>query len=55
MVTLPWFGRDLRVAGNPALIAAVARGGPVPGHHIRARAGRCRRHTPGSFVELARA
>jgi len=29
MVTLLWFGRDLRLADNPALVAAVARGGPV--------------------------
>jgi len=29
MVTLLWFGRDLRLADNPALAAAIARGGPV--------------------------
>lgn len=29
MVTLVWFRRDLRLADNPALAAAVARGGPV--------------------------
>ncbi len=27
--TLLWFGRDLRLADNPALAAALARGGPV--------------------------
>ncbi len=29
MVTLLWFGRDLRLADNPALAAALARGGTV--------------------------
>ena len=29
MVTLLWFGRDLRLADNPALAAAIARGGAV--------------------------
>jgi deoxyribodipyrimidine photo-lyase len=29
MVTLLWFGRDLRLADNPALAAALARGGPI--------------------------
>jgi deoxyribodipyrimidine photo-lyase len=29
MVSLVWFRRDLRLADNPALAAAVARGGPV--------------------------
>jgi deoxyribodipyrimidine photo-lyase len=29
MTTLLWFGRDLRLADNPALDAAIARGGPI--------------------------
>ena len=29
MVTLLWFSRDLRLADNPALAAAIGRGGPV--------------------------
>lgn len=29
MVSLVWFRRDLRLADNPALAAAVARGGPI--------------------------
>ena len=29
MLTLLWFGRDLRLTDNPALAAAIARGGPI--------------------------
>jgi deoxyribodipyrimidine photo-lyase len=29
MLTLLWFSRDLRLSDNPALAAAVARGGPI--------------------------
>jgi deoxyribodipyrimidine photo-lyase len=29
MVTLLWFGRDLRLADNPALVAALGRGGAI--------------------------
>ena len=29
MTTLLWFGRDLRLADNPALAAAIERGAPI--------------------------
>ena len=29
MLTLLWFSRDLRLADNPALTAAIARGAPI--------------------------
>ena len=29
MLTLLWFSRDLRLTDNPALAAAIARGGPI--------------------------
>src|SRR4051812_31565782 len=29
MTTIVWFRRDLRLADNPALDAAIARGGPI--------------------------
>lgn len=29
MLTLIWFSRDLRLTDNPALAAAIARGGPI--------------------------